>query len=692
MKLHPNSSIRLRLCSIAVIALVMAAVLPAQPAADSKIESGLLTTLTGNPSGSTPFFVVFQESASLDAASQVPDREQRGRAVVQILQETANRTQAGVQAILRARGADFTSYWVVNSIYVPNGNLGIARALATRPEVSRIEPEPVISVPPVIVEEAPIEVQSIEWGINKIRAPEVWPTTKGAGIVVANIDTGVRYTHNAVVDQYRGNNGDGTFDHSGNWKDPSSICGATPCDNNNHGTHTMGTMVGDDDAGNQIGVAPEAEWISCKGCSTNSCSGSHLITCGQWILDPNEDSSGSDQPDIVNNSWSGGGGNNWYMGIVDGWRAAGIFPAFANGNSGPNCGTAGSPGDYFQSFASGATDIGDNIASFSSRGPSAFGPVKPDVSAPGVSVRSSTASGDSSYSNFSGTSMASPHTAGSVALMWAADPALRGDIAATEALLRGAAVDLGPGTCGGTLALNNTFGEGRIDVKEAVGGEPPPPNDPPDVTISAPANGTNVTCPATVEFTAMATDTEDDDTALTASLSWTDNGDPLGSGGSASKLYSCLDSGSHVIDASVTDSGGAGGSDSITIQVNNDPPEVTILTPADGSTFDCDTPVSFTGEATDTEDIDLTSAISWTDNAANFGSGGSASKTFSCSTETGSRTIQSTAVDSGGASGNDTISITINGGVCEPKRASCTANSECCSNKCKGKAGNKSCK
>ncbi len=671
---------------------MLTAVLPAQPAADSKIDSGLLTTLTGNPGGSTPFFVLFQESASLDSASQVPDRGQRGRAVVQTLQETANRTQAGVQAILRARGADFTSFWVVNSIYVPNGNIGTARALAQRPEVSRIEPEPVISIPPVIVEEAPIEVQSIEWGINKIRAPEVWPTTKGAGIVVANIDTGVRYTHNAVIDQYRGNNGGGSFDHSGNWKDPTGICGATPCDNNNHGTHTMGTMVGDDDAGNQIGVAPEAEWISCKGCATNSCNGGHLFTCGQWILDPNEDSSGSGQPDVVNNSWSGGGGNSWYMGVVNGWRAAGIFPAFANGNTGPSCGTAGSPGDYPQSFASGATDIGDNIASFSSRGPSAFGPVKPDVSAPGVSVRSSTAGSDSSYSNFSGTSMASPHTAGSVALMWAADPALRGDIASTEALLRGTAVDLGPGICGGTLALNNTFGEGRIDVKEAVGGEPPPPNDPPDVTISAPPNGTMVGCPATVDFTGTATDTEDNDAILTASLSWTDNGDPLGSGGNPSKLYSCLDSGSHVIEVSVTDSGGAGGSDSITIQVNNDPPIVSILTPDDGDAFDCDTLVSFTGTASDTEDLDLTGDISWTDNAANFGSGGSASKTFSCSTETGSRTIQATAVDSGGASGNDTISITINGGVCEPKHASCVADSECCSNKCKGKPGNKSCK
>ena len=311
--------------------------------------------------------------------------------------------------------------------------------------------------------------------------------------MVANIDTGVRYTHAALVNQYRGNPGAGPFDHAGNWKDPTNVCGSSPCDNVSHGTHTMGTMVGDDGGSNQIGVAPEAQWIACKGCRNNSCFGTHLLTCGQWVLDPNEDGSGDDQPDIVNNSWGGGPGNSWYMATVDSWRAAGIFPAFSAGNSGPGCGTAGSPGDYPQSFASGATNSVDSIASFSSRGPSAFGGTKPDVAAPGVSVRSSTASSNTSYAFFSGTSMGSPHTAGSVALIWAAMPALRGNVSDTELLLQDKAVDFGPGSCGGTLDLNNTFGDGRIDVFEAaVGGGPPPPsNDPPSVTITSPITGTS---------------------------------------------------------------------------------------------------------------------------------------------------------------------------------------------------------
>ena len=207
---------------------------------------------------------------------------------------------------------------------------------------------------------------------------------RGAGMVVANIDTGVQFNHPALVNQYRGNLGGGSFDHTNNWYDPANICGGAPCDNVGHGSHTMGTMVGDDGAGNQVGVAPGAKWIACKGCESGSCSGGSLISCAQWILAPGGNS--SLRPNVVNNSWGGGSGSNWYQSYVQSWVAAGIFPAFSAGNSGSACSTANDPGDYPESFASGATDSGDNIASFSSRGPSLFGGVKPNVSAPGVNI------------------------------------------------------------------------------------------------------------------------------------------------------------------------------------------------------------------------------------------------------------------------------------------------------------------
>ncbi len=153
-------------------------------------------------------------------------------------------------------------------------------------------------------------------------------------------------------------------------------------------------MVGDDDAGNQTGVAPRARWIAAKGCEGRVCSEFALLSSAQWILAPTDleghNADPARRPHLVNNSWGGGGGSRWYEDSVDAWVAAGIFPIFSNGNAGPSCGSAGSPGDYPQSYAVGAFDSAGNIAPFSSRGRSAIdGGVKPNIAAPGVDIRSS---------------------------------------------------------------------------------------------------------------------------------------------------------------------------------------------------------------------------------------------------------------------------------------------------------------
>src|SRR5690606_15813165 len=177
--------------------------------------------------------------------------------------------------------------------------------------------------------------------IENIRASEAWEAfgTRGEGIVVANIDTGVEFDHPALVNQYRGTQGEGMYDHNYNWFDPSNICGfpsEAPCDNEGHGTHTMGTIVGDDGGDNQIGVAPGAQWIAAKGCEDFFCSFEALLSAGEWILAPTDLNGENPRPDlrphIVNNSWGGGAGDEFYRGIVQAWVAAGIFPVFANGN------------------------------------------------------------------------------------------------------------------------------------------------------------------------------------------------------------------------------------------------------------------------------------------------------------------------------------------------------------------------
>ena len=403
-------------------------------------------------------------------------------------------------------------------------------------------------------------------GCAKIRADQAWGTTTGIGIVVANIDTGVEFDHPALVNQYLGNNGE-SFSHSTTWFDPSEICPnpAVPCDNNNHGSHTMGTMVGDDGGSNQIGVAPGANWIACKGCESNSCSSFALNSCADWVLNPGE----GVPPHIVSNSWGGGSGNLWYDSKVQAWRNAGLFPAFSLGNSGPSCNTARSPGDNPNAFGVGATDINDIIAGFSSRGPSAFGEIKPDVSAPGRSVRSSIA--NSGYASFSGTSMASPHVAGTVALLWAADPTLVGNIALTEQILQDTAVPLTSSqSCGGVSGSaipNNTYGWGRIDALAAVNWDGTP-NTPPTVTITAPTSTGPFPCGSAVAFTATAIDPEDAD--ISSSIIWTEDGSPLplGTGGSMSKTYNCLgEVGIHTVHADATDLGGLSDNDFVSIEV-----------------------------------------------------------------------------------------------------------------------------
>jgi subtilisin family serine protease len=443
-----------------------------------KVDPAVVKAVDGG--GQTTFWAVLHEQADLSAAPAMKDAA-RGEFVYDRLNSVANESQGGLRSLLEQQSASFKPFWIINAIRI-RGDAALLQTVAARSEVEQILPDRTYTIPKPLPGGGQPGTDVVEWNIDRIRAPLVWSTftDKGENIVVANIDTGVQFNHNALVAQYRGNIGGGNFDHNYDWFDPSMVCGnpsLVPCDNNGHGTHTMGTMAGDDgDPGpNQIGVAPHARFIAAKGCETNSCSSSALLASAQWILAPTNLAGGSPRPDlrphIVNNSWGGGGGDPWYQASVDAWIASGIFPAFSNGNAGPGCGSSGSPGDYTQSYSAGAFDIGNNIAGFSSRGPSAFGgTLKPNIAAPGVGVRSSVPT--NSYASFSGTSMASPHVAGTVALIWSAAPAIERDIDATRTLLDTTAVDTSDLTCGGTAADNNVWGEGKLDAFAAVSAAP----------------------------------------------------------------------------------------------------------------------------------------------------------------------------------------------------------------------------
>ncbi|WP_326824220.1 S8 family serine peptidase [Streptosporangium sp. NBC_01756] len=389
--------------------------------------------------------------------------------MVDALKDTAKKSQRGMRKFLSAKGLKNEPYWVANAVYVKGATAAQAKEIAELDGVTEVRAPRVYAQPePVQSRTAAATADGLEWGVANINADDVWQQygKRGEDIVIANIDTGVQYDHPALVGSYRGNNGDGTFTHDYNWYDPSGHCpSGAPCDTHGHGTHTMGTMAGDDGQGNQIGVAPGVRWIAANGCA--ACSDVDLAKSAQWMLAPTdangENPDVSKRPHIINNSWGSDVATDEPLieEILTAWAAPGIFGVWANGNLGSACKTSGSPGSRSINYSVGAYDVNNVIAPFSSRGPGQDGHTKPNISAPGSDVRSAIPGG---YGIMSGTSMAAPHVSGAIALLWSAFPGLVRDLEGTRTLLDNSAIDTADAQCGGPAEYNNVYGEGRLDA------------------------------------------------------------------------------------------------------------------------------------------------------------------------------------------------------------------------------------
>ncbi len=309
----------------------------------------------------------------------------------------------------------------------------------------------------------PNEAQGVErsetvtptWGVTQIRAPEVWHTLgiSGTGVVVAVMDTGADGQHPALLDNYRGNLGHGFVNHSGSWYDAVNE-GIYPYDDHGHGTHVTGSAVGR----RNIGVAPGAQWISVKILAGDGYGYDSWIHIGfQWLLAPGGDPALA--PDVVNASWgSSQSASTVFEEDIQILQSAGVMPIFAAGNDGPEVGSVGSPGSLPGVFAVGTSDFDDEVAYFSGRGPSPWKEIKPYVVAPGVSVLSSVPGG--LYEEYQGTSMATPHVTGIVALLRAISPTL--PITTLTRVLTETAVPLT------TTSPNNDSGWGRVDAFAAA--------------------------------------------------------------------------------------------------------------------------------------------------------------------------------------------------------------------------------
>lgn len=457
----------------------------------AKIEPQLLKQLL-TQNTPAPFIVHLKAGADLAAAvaaaprlmaQGLPDKIARRTAVMNALQQTAQNSQGNVLQLLNRSAAPgglsgqsmattkVRSLWIVNAV-AARGSLETVLALAALPEVEVIRLDRQIQLEvssarephrdpgfsflgprPIANRQAPV------WSITKIRADLVHTALQidGSGVVVASIDTGVDWQHPALQASYRGYTGPGKLaQHLGNWHDATDLEATYPVDSYWHGTHTMGSMVGS----NGVGVAPGARWITVRAFdSAGIAQGSWLHRAFEWILAPNGDPALA--PDIVNNSWSNGNAAfTEFLPDVQALISAGIYPVFAAGNNGPQAGSIGSPGSYQGVLAVGATTIDDEVAGFSGRGPSPWGEVKPEISAPGKAVVSTMPGGI--YEARDGTSMAAPHVAGLAALLLQASPSLEGNLTQLTRIITSTATSI-EGT-----EPNNKYGWGRVDAYNAV--------------------------------------------------------------------------------------------------------------------------------------------------------------------------------------------------------------------------------
>ena len=415
------------------------------------------------------------------------DKETRRAFVKAELKQVSDATQGGVldildQAAQAGEARDIHSLWLAN-VVVAKATPAVVQQIADRDDVAYVNYDRPVGFDVFPVQPGQSDgggvITAIECGVQLMNAPTAWSNGyTGSGVIVADIDTGTCITHPDIANQIwvnpgeiPGNNidddGNGYADDVNGWSFDGGGSSNFINDTNGHGSHTAGTVAGDGTQGTECGMAPDATLQTIK--FWNSLSGEGAAwNCMQYSLD--------NGAALSTNSY--GWAHAWNPDRVT-WRmlcenafAAGFIQIFAAGNEGTNgVDAVRTPGDVPDQITVGATNCAMNIASFSSRGPVTWqnvsgyndwpyppGKLKPTISAPGDgTVSHSICSG---YRTLSGTSMATPHVAGAVALMLQANPNL--DHYQVKQILKDIAIDRG------TSGPDNTYGHGFVDAWAAV--------------------------------------------------------------------------------------------------------------------------------------------------------------------------------------------------------------------------------
>jgi subtilisin len=307
-------------------------------------------------------------------------------------------------------------------------------ALRNNPNVAMVEEDGLCYALPddLVFEGQPAPAaETVPVGVQQVKAPLAWGCSRGRGIKVAVLDTGIDWTHPDLAPNFKGA--------------VSFVPGETAMDGNSHGTHCSGTIAAAINGAGVVGVAPEA-WLYAVKVLSNSGSGnwSWLISGLNWCV--------QNKIQVASMSLGGGGAPTALEAMCNAAFNAGVLLVAAAGNSGPGLNTVGQPGKYKNVIAVSAIDSANVIANFSSRGPEV------ELSAPGVQILSTIPGGG--FGTKSGTSMACPHVSGGAAVVWGAHRF------ATNVqiwnLLASAADNLGP------PGWDQLYGYGRLDVDQAA--------------------------------------------------------------------------------------------------------------------------------------------------------------------------------------------------------------------------------
>ena len=437
------------------------------------ISSSLEKRLNG-ASGYIDAMVIFKSPVDINKMGRGRYKEK-----IEVLKKVAKRAQSNTLKYIKEHSKDviqYRTFWVSNAIYI-KAKPYIIKEISKFPEVYLVKELSfwhILGRPAHIKEmlKTATKDKTVEWNIDRIKADSVWSYygLSGNGVDVGILDTGIDPDHPALSGNFSGHFHD-AVNHN-----------TAPYDDHGHGTHVAGTIAGGDGPGSfteDIGIAYNASLSSCKAFDSQGYGAdTSILECSQWFVSLKADS-GVDIR-VISNSWGGDRGDTWmWYDIWNNWRGMDIIPVFAAGNSGPGTGTVGSPGDYPIVIGVGATDNNDDVANFSSRGPAPnsglyadttywsrpdWNFIKPDISAPGAGIRSSTPGGN--YDTWDGTSMATPHVTGVIALMFEKNPAL--DYYQIYNILTNYGVD----QPSGHTYPNNDYGWGRLNALLAVENTP----------------------------------------------------------------------------------------------------------------------------------------------------------------------------------------------------------------------------